>query len=304
MADIQVRRARPLLGTVVEIGVAGCCGEDALHAAVDTAFAAVALVHSLMSYQDPDSELSGLNRQAAAVGQKVHSHTYRVLAAALRMAALSDGAFDPVVAPQLEKWGYLPACDAPVDPSATWRDVELSAGDCVRFLRPLRLDLGGIAKGFAVDVAIDALRSSGIETCMVNAGGDLRVTGRAQQIDLRHPADPSRLAHGVKLQNRALATSAAYFSRKEVRGEAVSALVDARGGRAYLGGSSVSVMAGECMIADALTKILIFADAAVAERALAEYGATALVLAGQEPVGHRISPIAVIGPREFCLTTA
>jgi thiamine biosynthesis lipoprotein len=282
----QIRRARPLLGTVVEIGVAAEAGPDSLHAAIDAAFAAVAQVHALMSYHDPRSELSRLNRDAVSATQKVHPHTYRVLTAALRVAASSEGAFDPVVAHRLESWGYLPRSEARVDSSATWRDVELSDGENVRFLRPMRLDLGGIAKGYAVDLAIDVLRSAGIENCIVNAGGDLRTTGFAQQVLLRHPTAPSRIAHRVTLQDEALATSAAYYSGSTVRGKAVSALLDARGGEPYLGGESFSVIAAECMVADALTKAAIFAQAPILERVLVEYDARLMVLcepAGSEP---------------------
>jgi thiamine biosynthesis lipoprotein len=274
----RIRRARPLLGTVVEISVAAESSDARLHAAIDAAFAAVEHVHALMSYHDPGSDVSRLNRDAAAAEQKVHPHTYQVLEAALRMAASSDGAFDPVVAQWLEAWGYLPESEGRVDSTATWRDVRLSDAGHVRFLRPLRLDLGGIAKGFAVDLAIGALRSAGIENCTVNAGGDLRVAGLAQQVHLRHPADPSRLAHGVILENEALATSAAYFSRKEVQGRRVSALLDARSGRAYLGGCSFSVIAPSCMAADALTKAAIFAPRPTVERVLGEYDARLLVL--------------------------
>jgi FAD:protein FMN transferase len=279
VTETWIRRARPLLGTVVEIGVAAKCGEAASHAAIGAAFAAVEHVHALMSYHDANSELSRLNRGAASVKQSVHRDTFSVLAAALRMAAASDGAFDPVVARRLEDWGYLPMCEAPADPAATWRDIELSDHQFVRFSRPLRLDLGGIAKGFAVDCAVGALLSAGIDDCIVNAGGDLRAVGSAQEVDLRHPADPSRLAHRVTLCNEALATSAAYFSRKELDGNPVSALVDARHGTAYLGSGSFSVIARECMMADALTKVAIFAQRRVAERVLANHGARALVLA-------------------------
>jgi FAD:protein FMN transferase len=275
-----IRRARPLLGSVVDIGIGAEASGDSLHSTVDSAFAVIERVQALMSYHDPNSELSRLNRDAAARWQTVEPHTYRVIEAALRFASLSDGAFDPTVAPRLEAWGYLPAIDSPVDAAATWRDVEISRGERVRFSRPLRLDLGGIAKGYAVDLAVENLISLGIEHIIVNAGGDLRVAGPIpQHIELRHPANPSRIAHRVTLQNQALATSAAYFSRKVVRERAVSALVDARGGDAYLGERSISIQARECMTADALTKVVMFAERATAQSVLLECNASALVLA-------------------------
>src|SRR3974390_1245596 len=105
----EIRRARPLLGTLVEIRAAAPGASACLHAAVDAAFAAIALVQNLMSYHESSSELSRLNRAAASQPQQVSVHTYAVLAAALRLARLSDGAFDPCIGAHLETWGYLPA---------------------------------------------------------------------------------------------------------------------------------------------------------------------------------------------------
>ena len=100
-----MRRARPLLGTIVDIRVAGPFAEKTLHSAIDAAFAAVERVQSLMSYHDPASELSRLNRKAASREQQIDDETYAVLEAALRFAALSNGAFDPCIGERLEKWG-------------------------------------------------------------------------------------------------------------------------------------------------------------------------------------------------------
>ena len=133
-----------------------------LHAAIDAAFAAVERVQELMSYHDPASELSRINRDAACTEQRIDAQTYAVLEVALRMAALSNGAFDPCIGEHLERWGYLPsppplrlrrAC-----PAGHGGTLQLIDSDRVRFARPLRLDLGGIAKGYAVDCAVHALQ--------------------------------------------------------------------------------------------------------------------------------------------------
>ena len=268
-----------MLGTLVEIGVADECDDESIQAAIDAAFAAMQRVHELLSYHAADSELSKLNREAANRALRVDPHTYRVLQAALRMATMSEGAFDPCVAPHLEAWGYLPSAGAP-PLSTDWRDIELTDGR-VRFARPLRIDLGGIAKGYAVDAAVTVLQSAGLDGFIVNAGGDLRVMGRHPEcVQLRHPDDPSRIAHSLLLQNAALATSAAYYSRALAGGKEVSALVDPRTGEPHLSPRSVSVRAGDCMTADALTKVIMFAPAALAERCLAAADAEAYVLDG------------------------
>lgn len=260
--------------------MAGEAPEAELHHAVDAAFAAIERIGRLMSYHDPSSELSRMNREALVRPQRMHRDVRAVVRAALGFAALSGGAFDPCVAPCLEAWGLLPRpAPFPADPGASWRDVELLDEDQVRYRRPLRLDLGGIAKGYAVDEAVRVLQRPGVRSVVVNAGGDLRVAGEAaERIAVRHPGSPGLVAHTLELREAALATSSACYSRCRVAGVEVSALLDPKSRGAYLGTDSVSVRAADCMTADALTKIVLFADRATAERALRVCGARALVL--------------------------
>jgi thiamine biosynthesis lipoprotein len=278
----ELRRARPLLGTLVEIRAGASCSRVQLHEAIDAAFAAVERVQQLMSYHDAGSELSRINREAPSGEQRIDAQTYAVLEAALRFASLSDGAFDPCVGEQLEKWGYLPR-HAPAREQSragggTWRDIDLDGHCRVRFGRPLRLDLGGIAKGYAVDQAVQVLQNAGVDRILVNAGGDLRIAGDwSQTLRLRHPQVPSLSAEALKLRNEALATSAAYYSRRQGSFGEVSALLDPRSARPYIAHGSVSVRAADCMSADALTKVVLFASPELAERALASCGAQASV---------------------------
>ena len=265
----RIQRARPLLGTLVRITAEGAQPADELHAAVSAAFTEVARVHALMSYHEPDSELTRVNRGALESRQALHPHTRTVLAAALEMARLSAGAFDPSIAVQLTRWGLLPR-PGPTAPLATtgaasWRDVELDS-EGVRFHRPLWLDLGGIAKGFAVDVALECLMKRGVRSIVVNAGGDLRVAGeRRHTVAVRHPRHAHAPAHELSLCNEALATSSAFESRRESSAGTFSALVDPHSGHCYCGGDSISVRAPTCMSADALTKVALFAAPDVAE---------------------------------------
>ncbi len=278
---MELHRARPLLGTMVDIRVAGPHSAADLHAAIDSAFDAIGRIQRLMSFQDPDSELSRINQAAINGEQPVDPETFAVLEAALAFALLSQGAFDPCVGTQLVNWGYLPGRQmASATPRlGTWRDIELTYPCRVRFHRPVCVDLGGIAKGYAVDRAIAVLQAAGIENLVVNAGGDLRVSGRwSQDVRLRHPQAPQHSAHALKLCNSALATSASYYSRRRQScGSEVSALVDPGSGTPHLADDSVSVQAGDCMSADALTKIVLFAPPHVAERALATANAWAIV---------------------------
>lgn len=271
-------RARPLLGTFVSIRVdapAGAAAKARTLAAIDAAFERIAELQRCMSFQDPASDLSALNRAAHLAPQPVCPPLARVLRAALALAHASEGRFDPCVAGRLVEWGLLPAPegDGRVDPRASWRDVELDGRGRVRFRRRLWLDLGGIAKGYAVDQAVRVLERHGVPSGTVNAGGDLRCFGRSAMVTVRDPADPARALPLLELRDAAVATSAGYFAADRRR----SALVDPIGGGALGRRRSVSVAARRAVWADALTKVVLAAPEAAAP-VLARLGARALLL--------------------------
>ncbi|HEU5247467.1 MAG TPA: FAD:protein FMN transferase [Candidatus Udaeobacter sp.] len=275
-SNIEVRRARPLLGTFVEIAGHGKNGVQ-LECAIDAAFTSIAYVHRLMSFHDPLSDVSWINRQAFYKSVRVHPWTWRVLKCAQEFSCESNGIFDITIARQLVKWNYLPTPDARLG-SGSWRDIVLDDECRVRFRGRVIIDLGGIAKGFAVDRAVETLKHNGVVAGIVNAGGDLRTFGSASQlIHVRHPAEATRVAGAVRLRERAMATSGIYFERRKFRGKYVGPLVDGRTSQPARELISVSVAAAECIVADALTKI-VFALRAKAAGLLARYHADALLL--------------------------
>lgn len=284
----SVRRARPLLGTVVDIRVDAAPGA-ATTAAIESGFAAVARVGRLMSIHAPDSEVSRLNRHGHEQAMAVDPWTYDVLAAANRIWVASGGLFDCTVAPVLARYGFLPRDTAPsATAAATQGDVVL-LDDCrVHFRHPLSLDVGGIAKGFAVDRAVAAMQARGIEAGAVNAGGDLRVFGPAPQpIHLRNPACPGQFVEAGCLRAGAVATSAAYFARRRSDGRWLSPIVDPRRGQPLAAdGLSVSVIAPDALTADALTKPVAMAGALAADL-LTHFGACAVILDAENQF-HRI----------------
>ena len=187
-----VRRARPLLGTLVEIRVRG----RGAAAAVDHAFRAIERVHRTMSQQESTSDIARLRAGRRAA---LDPWTRCVLESAEEIRLASDGLFD------------CAACDYSLD---------------------------GIAKGFAVDRAVDRLRDAGMTSGVVNAGGDLRVFG--QQWEPLHIRSGGALVYIGKLRDAAVATSAST-GLTHPRG---------RNGRAF----GATVLAATCMTADALTK--------------------------------------------------
>jgi len=276
-SSIEIRRCRPLLGTFVEIAALGR-NRVQIERAIKAAFRDVAKVHRLMSYHDPGSDVSHMNREAFPKSVIVHPWTWGVLEAAQQFARVSNGTFSVTVAPILAGWRYLPRQRYRADATATWEDIFLRKKCRVFFRRQLTIDLGGIAKGFAVDRAVEVLKRNGVRAGIVNAGGDLRVFGSASQlVHVRHPAQPQRAAGAVRLRERAMATSGIYFARPKSRCRCRSPIVDARSRRAVCDFISVTVAAANCMTADALTKI-VFALREQAAPLLARYAADALLL--------------------------
>lgn len=230
-----VRRAQVWLGTLVEVALPSAEATEARFAA---AFAAVALVHRRMHPRQPGSDLRRIARAAHRRALRVHAQTFEVLQLARALWRESAGAFDPSV------------------PSRGGADLSAltlySRGRRVRTRAALHLDLGGIAKGHAVDLAVDALRAHGCRRAIVNAGGDLRFLGETDwhEVGLRLPQDPSRAAL-LSVRDAAVATSADTF-----RAPGTGLRDGRRRRRARAHDGSVTVIAPRCAWADALTKLV------------------------------------------------
>jgi thiamine biosynthesis lipoprotein len=255
---MTTRRARPLLGTLVEIRVDDI-GESNALAAIDAAFGEIADVHRLMSFHADDSDIARINRDAAREAVAVDARTHEVIALALEFARASAGRFDPTVAAELVAWNLLPRPrDAPPPQAgANWRDVILLANGRIRCAKPVWIDLGGIAKGYAVDRAIERLESLGVTQACVNAGGDLRRIGcGSEAVHIRSPSPPHRPAHALMLGQGSVASSGGYFECRPHRGQLVGPHVDGVSRMSLPVNAAVSVVAERCAVADALTKIV------------------------------------------------
>jgi thiamine biosynthesis lipoprotein len=265
-----MRRARPLLGTYVEIEAAGP-GEPALERAVDATFGAIARVHRLMSFHDGESDVSRLNRYAAFAPVTVDGWTAKVLKTARMLFDATEGLFDCAVGHELMRSGRLPSEGLRHVEGGSFSAVELMSDNRVRFSAPIAIDLGGIAKGFAVDRAIATLRAHGVREALVNAGGDMRVMGKtARTIHIRCPGLDGRAVQAGLLRNAAIATS-----------EAAATVMKQRGRLASPGATNAySVVAPTCLLADALTKVLVQTQDARASY-FARFGAIAFVTSAE-----------------------
>ncbi len=266
-------RSRPLLGTFVEIHVVG--DDAATSNAIDAAFQAIETVQDFMSFHDKNSQLTTLNCHAHQQPVTVHPWLYATLVRAARVHRQASHWFDCTVADVLVKQQQLPAPDVIPNHPTTQADVQLLAHLQVSYRHPLWLDLGGIAKGFAVDMAVHVLRQHHIQQATVNAGGDLRVFGQSPiPISIRRPSDPQQLLDLGSLHNGACATSAIYHSMQDYNGKTVSALIDPTTRTSLMTAHSFTVFAPTATIADALAKVVAISGNAV-HPCLAQFGAIA-----------------------------
>ena len=239
-----LRRAQPLLGTLVEIGVAAD-GVDR-HAGIDAAFAAIRAAQACLSRFESDSDVARFDRLRGGARMRVRPATQQVLAAAAELHAASAGAFDISLGSAPEGWALV-------------------GEELHKRSDAARLDLGGIGKGHAVDLAVQVLIAHRCASGWVNAGGDLRAFGDIDApVQLRDEATGGVRAFAT-LRDGAFATS--HFgpaSRSQLAAGTCAMPVHAH----------VSVAAPLCLWADALTKVVALSGD-TSHPLLARYGARA-----------------------------
>ncbi|NQT18567.1 MAG: FAD:protein FMN transferase [Planctomycetes bacterium] len=258
---------REMMGTFVTITLWASSEEEANNACT-AAFAKIDRVDSLMSTYRADSEISKVNRVAGAEPVPLSDEMLEVLELSAKYSELSGGAFDVTVAPLMKLWktaernGAIPdaaALEAALEPVG-YRNITLdSQARTVRFAKPLtKLDLGGIAKGYAVDLALAELAGRGITAGLVNAGGDIATLGGppetgAWRIGIQKPDRRNeRLPDVVHLTTGAVATSGDYERFVEIGGRRFSHIKDPRTGMPVEKIYSVTVIAPNATAADAL----------------------------------------------------
>ncbi|HKD76601.1 MAG TPA: FAD:protein FMN transferase, partial [Ktedonobacterales bacterium] len=211
-----------------------------------------------------DSELSHLNQHAGAF-TVVSPLLFDVLSTAVAAAAATDGVYDPTLLTQLKQAGYdrsfelLPATQASAPthahPGGAWRDITLDAATSCVYLPPeAQIDLGGIAKGMAVDAALEALRERGITSALVNAGGDLVVIGLSPELDHWPVAIPAGAT--IQLYRGAMATSGQTHRQWRQGKQIRHHLIDPRTGTSALSPiQTATVVADRCVQAEVAAKV-------------------------------------------------
>ena len=261
------RLERPMMGSLVEVlWKAGERQEDV--SAGRSALDRMEDLAARMNARNPDSEVSRIVEAAGTTPVKVSQEVLEVIEQALEISRLTAGAFDVTVGALEATWGNIQWGGGGTRPAPEQIQDALSRVG-YRFIRTdreqktvylerngVRLDLGGIAKGYIVDQGIRCLKEAGIRHALINAGGDLRALGDRQgspwRIGLQDPSDPERLLGVFRVKNAAVVTSGTYERYFESPEGRFSHILDPQAGCPVAGLLSVSVVAEDAARADAL----------------------------------------------------
>ncbi len=253
------------MGTAIRVEL-WCDDRAAGDAAIDAVIDEMHRIDGAMSPYKADSELSRLNREAAFAPVAVSEELFGLVARAITFSHLSGGAFDITYAAIGHLYDYRrsirPSDEAIADAQAAvgyQRLILDAATHTIRYTREgVRIDLGGFAKGHAVENAAAILAHRGIEHAIVTAGGDSRLLGdrrgRPWNIAVRDPRRVGEVVALLPLENAAISTSGDYERFFEEDGVRHHHLIDPRTGRSPRNVHSVTIVAADGLTSEALSK--------------------------------------------------
>nr|WP_286133333.1 FAD:protein FMN transferase [Colwellia sp. UCD-KL20] len=281
----QLERCKTLLGTFVEIELKGEVADDELIALSEVLFDEIERIEQTLSFHSETSELTSLNRQALSLANRfepsgqtlsiaISKDLNRVLSFALELNKFTRGLYDVTVAPSLILNEQLPNH---LSLNVTSQNCILAFGNSsnmsckesvVHIDKPLCIDLGGIAKGYAVDCALSKVPAH--IYCCINAGGDLAINQwKNEKVGIKYNKQRNALKH-VKMQNCALATTGNYHRENK------SAIVQPSTGKHVKFKGSMSVFSSQAMLSDALTKAMILSSRSQKRKIAKYYNAQAI----------------------------
>lgn len=264
---------RLVMGTFARVVVVAADSNTA-KVCIEAAFERLRSIENLMSYQKDDSELTRINRNAAKGPVRVSESTFEVLQKAIEFSELSDSAFDMTVGPLVDLWRSAAEANS-VPTGAELREARSKVGFeklildanemSVKFtVDGMKLDLGGIAKGYAIDKAVEAMQKYGASGAMVDVGGDIRCFGRPPGgkeywlIGLQDPGETKEhIGEGktllvLKLTDAAVATSGGYRRFALIEGKKYSHIIDSKTGYSSEDLASVTIISKNAIDTDAL----------------------------------------------------
>jgi len=232
-ADQTYKESRVLMDTFCSITVVSPSREKA-HEAIEAGFAEIKKLEILINYFSADSELSEINRSAGLKPVKVSKETLDLINIAVHTAEITNGAFDPSIAPVIKLWDFSRQNKKPSVPASNYIRNAIKLVDFEKiqindiaseiFLsdKGMEIDLGGIAKGYAADKAVDAIKTKGIKSALIAVAGDIRgfgvnSTGKPWKVGIQNPRPETEsekpwedIIASLRLEDRAISTSGDY----------------------------------------------------------------------------------------------
>jgi thiamine biosynthesis lipoprotein len=241
---------------------------DAAHAqsAINAVMAEMHRIDDLMSHYKPESQLSQINARAAQEPVQVDPELFDLIKLSTHYSEITEGAFDITYASVGHLYDY-PRHIKPTEeqikaalPAVNWRNMLLDpVHHTVRFEHPgMRIDLGGIGKGYAVDRCIDILKKRGIDRALVTAGGDSRIIGdrmgRPWLVAIRHPDDESKVVTRIPLADSAISTSGDYERFFDENGVRYHHIIDPHTGHSASKVRSATILGPTATQTDGMSK--------------------------------------------------
>jgi thiamine biosynthesis lipoprotein len=235
-------------------------------AAIDAVMAEMHRIDELMSHYKPESELSQINEHAAEAPVKIDRELFDLLKLSLHFSELTNGAFDITYAGVGHLYDYRKHIRPTEEeiraalPTVNWRNLILDPDNLtVQFAMPgMRIDVGGIGKGYAVDRCIAILQSRGFTHAFVQAGGDSRIIGdhdgRPWVVGIRHPDDPNKIVTKLPLVDTAMSTSGDYYRFFDENGVRYHHIIDPHTGHAASKVRSATILGPTATETDGLSK--------------------------------------------------
>jgi len=235
-------------------------------AAIDAVMAEMRRIDALMSHYKPESELSQINLRAAVEPVRVDRELFDLLKLSLHFSEITDGAFDITYAGVGRLYDYrlhIKPTEAQIQaalPTVNWRNLILDPDKLtVKFARAgMRIDVGGIGKGYAVDRCIAILQALGFNHALVTAGGDSRIIGdrdgRPWVIGIRHPDDPNKIVTRLPLADTAMSTSGDYYRYFDENGVRYHHIIDPHTGHSASRVRSATILGPTATETDGLSK--------------------------------------------------
>lgn len=287
------KKSKPLLDTIVTITVVSQSQEEA-EQAIDEAFRVIERFGGLVDFYSESSELSAINRSAGIAAVEVASVTLDLIEKAVLAAEQTGGAFDPTIGPVIKLWDFHKKV-RPADQEirkhlglVNYREIRIDRSAATVFLprKGMLLDLGGIAKGYAADLAAASLRERGISGALIAVAGDIRAFGRkpdgtAWNIGIRNPrrtGESDDILATVGLADRSISTSGDYERFFMIDDKRYHHLLDPKTGYPAGGCRSVNVIAGEGVFADAFSTAFFVMGPEQGLRRAGELGLDAIII--------------------------